>query len=97
MRFLVIDGNSIANRAFYGIKVLTTKDGRFTNAIHGFMNIFLSLKNEYKPDRVAIAFDLKAPTFRHELYSEYKAGRKGMPDELRDRVDIGLYQQHCFG
>lgn len=88
MRFLVIDGNSIANRAFYGIKVLTTKDGRFTNAIHGFMNIFLSLKNEYKPDRVAIAFDLKAPTFRHELYSEYKAGRKGMPDELREQMPV---------
>ncbi len=88
MRFLVIDGNSIANRAFYGIKILTTKDGRFTNAIQGFMNIFLSLKNEYKPDRVAVAFDLKAPTFRHKLYSEYKAGRKGMPEELREQMPV---------
>ena len=88
MRFLVIDGNSIANRAFYGIKILTTKDGRFTNAIQGFMNIFLSLKNEYNPDRVAIAFDLKAPTFRHEMYKEYKAGRKGMPDELREQMPV---------
>ena len=88
MRFLVIDGNSIANRAFYGIKILTTKDGRFTNAVQGFMNIFLSLKNEYKPDRVAIAFDLKAPTFRHEMYKEYKAGRKGMPDELREQMPV---------
>ncbi len=88
MRFLVIDGNSIANRAFYGIKILTTKDGRFTNAIQGFMNIFLSLKNEYKPDRVAIAFDLKAPTFRHEMYKDYKAGRKGMPDELREQMPV---------
>ncbi len=88
MRFLVIDGNSIANRAFYGIKILTTKDGRFTNAVQGFMNIFLSLKNEYKPDRVAIAFDLKAPTFRHEMYKDYKAGRKGMPDELREQMPV---------
>ncbi len=88
MRFLVIDGNSIANRAFYGIKILTTKDGRFTNAIQGFMNIFLSLKNEYNPDRVAIAFDLKAPTFRHKMYGEYKAGRKGMPEELREQMPV---------
>ncbi|MBQ8783522.1 MAG: DNA polymerase I, partial [Clostridia bacterium] len=88
MRFLVIDGNSIANRAFYGIKILTTKDGRFTNAVQGFMNIFLSLKNEYNPDRVAVAFDLKAPTFRHEMYKEYKAGRKGMPDELREQMPV---------
>ncbi len=88
MRFLVIDGNSIANRAFYGIKILTTKDGRFTNAVQGFMNIFLSLKNEYRPDRVAVAFDLKAPTFRHEIYKDYKAGRKGMPDELREQMPV---------
>lgn len=88
MRFLVIDGNSIANRAFYGIKILTTKDGRFTNAVQGFMNIFLSLKNEYKPDRVAVAFDLKAPTFRHEMYKDYKAGRKGMPAELCEQMPV---------
>lgn len=88
MRFLVIDGNSIVNRAFYGIKVLTTKDGRFTNAIQGFMNIFLSLKKEYSPDRVAVAFDLKAPTFRHKIYKDYKAGRKPMPDELREQIPV---------
>ena len=88
MRFLVIDGNSIANRAFYGIKILTTKDGRFTNAVQGFMNIFLSLKNEYMPDRVAVAFDLKAPTFRHEMYKDYKAGRKGMPAELCEQMPV---------
>lgn len=88
MRFLVIDGNSIANRAFYGIKALSTKDGRFTNAIQGFMNIFLSLKKEYSPDRVAVAFDLKAPTFRHAIYKDYKAGRKGMPDELREQMPV---------
>ena len=66
MNFLVIDGNSILNRAFYGIKVLTTKDGRFTNAIYGFMNIFLRLKDECRPEAVAVAFDVKQPTFRHE-------------------------------
>ena len=60
MRLLVIDGNSIANRAFYGIKLLTTKDGRYTNAIFGFLNILLSLLKESEPDEVAVAFDLKA-------------------------------------
>ena len=67
MRLLVIDGNSIANRAFYGIKLLTTKDGRYTNAIFGFLNILLSLLKESEPDEVAVAFDLKAPTFRHKI------------------------------
>ena len=65
MRLLVIDGNSIANRAFYGIKLLTTKDGRYTNAIFGFLNILLSLLKECGPDEVAVAFDLKAPP-RHQ-------------------------------
>lgn len=88
MRLLVIDGNSILNRAFYGIKLLTTKDGRFTNGIYGFMNIFHRLLEDCKPDRVAVAFDLKAPTFRHKMYSEYKAGRKGMPDELREQMPV---------
>lgn len=73
MRLLVIDGNSIANRAFYGIKLLTTKDGRYTNAIFGFLNILLSLLKECGPDEVAVAFDLKAPTFRHKMYDGYKA------------------------
>ncbi len=88
MRLLVIDGNSILNRAFYGIKLLTTKDGRFTNGIYGFMNIFHRLLQDYEPDRVAVAFDVKAPTFRHEMYKEYKAGRKGMPDELREQMPV---------
>ena len=88
MRLLVIDGNSIANRAFYGIKMLTTKDGQFTNAIYGFLNILIRLKAECEPDGVAVAFDLKAPTFRHEMYSEYKAGRKGMPPELRSQMPV---------
>lgn len=88
MRLLVIDGNSIVNRAFYAIRILSTKDGQFTNGIYGFMNILIKLREECNPDRVAIAFDLKAPTFRHEMYSEYKAGRKGMPDELRSQMPI---------
>lgn len=88
MKLLVIDGNSIANRAFYGIKLLTTKDGQFTNAIYGFLNILIKLKAECEPDAVAVAFDLKAPTFRHEMYSEYKAGRKGMPPELRSQMPM---------
>lgn len=88
MRLLVIDGNSIVNRAFYGIKVLTTKDGQFTNGIYGFLNILLKLKQECSPDHIAIAFDLKAPTFRHEMYSEYKGQRKGMPQELASQMPL---------
>ncbi len=88
MKILVIDGNSILNRAFYGIKLLTTKDGRFTNGIYGFLNILFSLENEYSPDAVAIAFDLKAPTFRHKMYAQYKGNRKGMPDELAGQMPV---------
>lgn len=88
MKLLAIDGNSIINRAFYGIKLLTTKDGQYTNGIYGFINILHRLEELENPDGVAVAFDLKAPTFRHEMYSEYKAGRKGMPDELRSQMPI---------
>ena len=88
MRLLVIDGNSIANRAFFGIKLLTTKDGRYTNAIFGFLNIMLSLLKESQPDEVAVAFDLKAPTFRHKMYEGYKATRHGMPDELAQQMPV---------
>ena len=88
MRLLVIDGNSIANRAFFGIKLLTTKDGRYTNAIYGFLNILLSLLKECSPDEVAIAFDLRAPTFRHKMYDGYKATRHGMPEELAQQMPV---------
>lgn len=88
MRLLVIDGNSIANRAFFGIKLLTTKDGRYTNAIFGFLNILNSLLKECSPDEVAVAFDLKAPTFRHKMYDGYKATRHGMPDELAQQMPV---------
>ena len=82
MKLLVVDGNSILNRAFYGIRPLTTKDGMFTNAIYGFLTMLEKIKADTAPDRVAIAFDLKAKTFRHEAYALYKANRKGMPEEL---------------
>jgi DNA polymerase-1 len=88
MKLLVIDGNSIANRAFYGIKLLTTKDGRYTNAIYGFLNILLALLKECQPDEVAVAFDLKAPTFRHKMYDGYKATRHAMPEELAQQMPV---------
>ena len=88
MKLLVLDGNSIVNRAFYGIKTLSTKDGKFTNGIFGFINILFSLTEAYKPEAVAIAFDVHAPTFRHEMYSEYKGNRKGMPEELAQQMPV---------
>lgn len=88
MKLLAIDGNSIINRAFYGIKLLTTKDGRYTNAVYGFINILNKLTETEKPDGIAVAFDLKAPTFRHKMYGEYKAGRKGMPEELAGQLPV---------
>ena len=88
MKLLAIDGNSIINRAFYGIRLLSTKNGLYTNGIYGFMSILGRLMEHEKPDAVAVAFDLSAPTFRHEKYSEYKAGRKGMPDELRQQMPL---------
>ncbi len=87
MRLLVVDGNSIVNRAFYGIRPLTTKDGQFTNAIYGFLTMLEKIKTDTNPDRVAIAFDLKAPTFRHKAYAGYKAQRKGMPEELAQQME----------
>ncbi len=81
-KILVIDGNSIINRAFYGIKALSTKDGRPTNAIYGMINIISKQLTAIKPDYAAVAFDLKEPTFRHKMYPEYKAGRHPTPEEL---------------
>ncbi|MBP3705437.1 MAG: DNA polymerase I, partial [Clostridia bacterium] len=88
MKLLALDGNSIVNRAFYGIKVLTTKNGEFTNGIVGFLNILEKLKEETQPDAVAIAFDLRAPTFRHKAYAGYKAQRKDMPPELAAQMPL---------
>lgn len=88
MKLLLIDGNSIMNRAFYGIRMLTNKNGVPTNALTGFMNIYFKLMKEEKPDRIAAAFDLKAPTFRHKLYADYKVTRHGMPDELAAQMPL---------
>ncbi len=88
MKLLCLDSNSILNRAFYGVKLLTTKDGLYTNAIFGFMNILQKLLNDVQPDAVVCAFDLKAPTFRHKMYDGYKAQRKGMPEELAQQLPL---------
>lgn len=88
--FLIIDGNSIMNRAFYGLSVNMTSSyaGIHTNAIYGFLNIYWMILSKVNPDYVAVSFDLSAPTFRHKMYSEYKGTRKGMPDELREQMPV---------
>ena len=90
-KLVLIDGNSILNRAFYGImgsKMLTTKDGKYTNAVYGFLAILFKVLDDTKPDYIAVAFDLKAPTTRHKMYEGYKANRKGMPNELAEQMPI---------
>lgn len=85
---MIIDGNSLMNRAFFGVPPLTTKDGIHTNAVYGFLNMMNKLIDEYQPTHMSVAFDLKGPTFRHKAYSEYKGTRKGMADELRTQMPI---------
>lgn len=97
MNLLVLDGNSIVNRAFYGIKALSTKNGYYTNAIYGFLNILLKLQDMCNPDAVAVAFDVHAPTFRHKKFEEYKAGRHAMPDELRQQMPVLKNILHLLG
>ena len=90
-KLVLIDGNSIMNRAFYGImgsKALTTKDGKYTNAVYGFLAILFKLLEDEKPDYIGVTFDLKAPTARHKMYEGYKANRKGMPTELAEQMPI---------
>lgn len=87
-KLLLVDGNSILNRAFYGLPDLTTKDGRHTNAVLGFLNIILRVIEDEKATHLCVAFDVKHPTFRHEMFAEYKGTRKGMPDELREQVPL---------
>ena len=90
-RLIVVDGNSIMNRAFYGImgsKMLMTKDGTYTNAVYGFLAIIFKVIDELQPDYIAVAFDLKAPTARHKMYDGYKSNRKGMPNELAEQMPI---------
>ena len=85
-KLLLIDGNSIMNRAFYGIPDMTTNDGRHTNAIYGFLNIILKVLEEEQATQICVAFDLKKKTFRHEMYEAYKGTRKGMPEELHEQM-----------
>lgn len=87
-KIVLIDGNSIINRAFYGMPDLTNTDGEHTGAIVGFLNIMNRILDEETPDYLAVAFDVKAPTFRHKIYEAYKGTRKGMPDELRCQVPV---------
>ena len=88
MKFMVIDGNSILNRAFYGVRLLTNHDGLPTNAIYGFLSTLFRLQDEYTPDRTIVCFDVKEKTFRHQKFDSYKATRKGMPDELAAQLPV---------
>ena len=88
MKLLILDGNSVINRAYYGVKPLTTRDGLFTHAIYGFLNILDRMEKEEQPEAICVAFDLKGPTFRHLRYDGYKATRHGMPEELAEQMPI---------
>ncbi len=88
MKLLILDGNSVINRAYYGVKPLTTRDGLFTHAIYGFLNILDRMEKKEQPEAVCVAFDLKGPTFRHLQYDGYKATRHGMPEELAQQMPI---------
>ena len=87
-RLLILDSNSLLNRAFYAIPPLTNNEGIHTNAVYGFTNMLFKMKEEIKPDYIVAAFDRKAPTFRHKEYEDYKAGRKKMPPELGEQFPI---------
>ena len=87
-KIVLIDGHSILNRAFYGVPDLTNSEGLHTNAVYGFLNIMFKILDEEKADYLAVAFDLKAPTFRHKMYAEYKGTRKPMPEELHQQVPL---------
>jgi len=104
-KLLAVDGNSLINRAFYGVKPLTTRDGRNTNAVFGFINMLKSHLDSVNPDYAIVAFDMRKPTFRHEKYDFYKATRKGMPEELAEQFDsakaaaknLGFHEITCEG
>ena len=87
-KLVLIDGHSILNRAFYGVPDLTNSEGLHTNAVYGFLNIMFKILEEEKADHLAVAFDLKEPTFRHKMYDAYKGTRKPMPEELREQVPL---------
>ena len=87
-KIIVIDGNSLINRAFYALPLLTNSEGEISNAVYGFCNMLVKAIQEYSPEYIAVAFDRKEPTFRHKLYKDYKGTRKGMPDELASQMPI---------
>ena len=90
-KLVLVDGNSIMNRAFYGImgsKMLMTKDGKYTNAVYGFLSILFRILEDIDPKYLVVSFDLKKPTARHKLFEGYKANRKGKPDELAEQMPI---------
>jgi DNA polymerase-1 len=105
-RLMILDGNSLMYRAFYAVPLLNNSEGVYTNAIYGFSNMLFKMKEDIKPDYIVTTFDKKAPTFRHEQYEDYKAGRKQMPDELRGQfpivkemlglLDINIYELDGF-
>ena len=88
MKLLILDGNSVINRAFYGVKPLTNREGLYTNAIYGFLNILEKGEREEMPEAVCVAFDLHGPTFRHQRDEGYKATRHGMPEELSQQRPV---------
>ena len=88
MKLMILDGNSIVNRAYYGVRMLNAPDGTPTNAVYGFLTILQRLLDAYPPDALCVAFDLPAPTFRHRQYAGYKAQRKPMPEELAVQMPI---------
>lgn len=88
MKLLILDGNSVINRAYFGVKPLTTREGLYTHAIYGFLNILERMEKEEQPEAVCVAFDLHGPTFRHLKYEGYKANRHGMPEELAQQMPI---------
>ena len=88
MKLMILDGNSVINRAFFGVRPLTTRDGLYTHAIYGFLNILERMEKEEQPEALCVAFDLHGPTFRHLKYDGYKATRHGMPEELAQQMPI---------
>ncbi len=96
-KIVLIDGHSILNRAYYGLPKLTNAEGLYTNAILGFLNILFRILEEEKPDYLTVAFDVSAPTFRHEIYSAYKGTRKPMDDELRQQIPVMKDVLHSMG
>lgn len=88
MKLMILDGNSVINRAYYGVRPLTTRDGQYTHAIFGFLNILEKMRQEENPEALCVAFDLPGKTFRHEQYDQYKATRHGMPEELAQQMPV---------